>query len=155
MITEGQNEALNARQAFARYWDKYRTVIERLFAPLTSGSRPSRPNEHQLQTMFWRRFTVRRPDIRRRRRQVVSNVLRWRRLSGRETRITTDMEPPDSFRCLTGPGARSKDSALIRPSAQLPAVPAGSPRDVFAPGFPSPSFESSHKQPVLQRRRSS
>jgi ubiquinone/menaquinone biosynthesis C-methylase UbiE len=37
MISEEQNNALQAWQASARYWDKYRAVIEQMFAPLTSG----------------------------------------------------------------------------------------------------------------------
>ena len=37
MVPGEQNEALNRWQAAARYWDKYRKVIERMFAPLTSG----------------------------------------------------------------------------------------------------------------------
>jgi ubiquinone/menaquinone biosynthesis C-methylase UbiE len=37
MIPEEQNKALDAWQASARYWDKYRVLIEQMFAPLTSG----------------------------------------------------------------------------------------------------------------------
>jgi len=37
MIPGKHNEALNRWQAAAPYWDKYRKVIERMFAPLTSG----------------------------------------------------------------------------------------------------------------------
>ncbi len=37
MIPEEQNKALEAWQASARYWDKYRVVIAQMFAPLTSG----------------------------------------------------------------------------------------------------------------------
>jgi ubiquinone/menaquinone biosynthesis C-methylase UbiE len=37
MIPGKQNEALNRWQAAAPYWDKYRKVIERMFAPLTFG----------------------------------------------------------------------------------------------------------------------
>src|SRR3989442_14471485 len=37
MNPEGQNEALDAWQTSARYWDKYRVLIAQMFAPLTSG----------------------------------------------------------------------------------------------------------------------
>jgi ubiquinone/menaquinone biosynthesis C-methylase UbiE len=37
MITEEQNKVLDAWQTSARYWDKYRALIEQMFAPLTSG----------------------------------------------------------------------------------------------------------------------
>jgi ubiquinone/menaquinone biosynthesis C-methylase UbiE len=37
MMREEQNEALDAWQASARYWDKYRVLIAQMFAPLTSG----------------------------------------------------------------------------------------------------------------------
>jgi ubiquinone/menaquinone biosynthesis C-methylase UbiE len=37
MITEEQNKVLDAWQTSARYWDKYRTLIAQIFAPLTSG----------------------------------------------------------------------------------------------------------------------
>jgi ubiquinone/menaquinone biosynthesis C-methylase UbiE len=37
MIPEEQNKALDAWQTAARYWDKYRLLIEQMFAPLTSG----------------------------------------------------------------------------------------------------------------------
>jgi SAM-dependent methyltransferase len=37
MIHEEQNKALEAWQASARYWDKYRALIAEMFAPLTSG----------------------------------------------------------------------------------------------------------------------
>jgi ubiquinone/menaquinone biosynthesis C-methylase UbiE len=37
MIPEEQNKALDSWQISARYWDKYRTLIAQLFAPLTSG----------------------------------------------------------------------------------------------------------------------
>jgi ubiquinone/menaquinone biosynthesis C-methylase UbiE len=37
MIPEEQNKALDAWQTSARYWDKYRALIEQMFAPLTSG----------------------------------------------------------------------------------------------------------------------
>jgi ubiquinone/menaquinone biosynthesis C-methylase UbiE len=37
MISEEQNDALDAWQVSARYWDKYRAVIEQMFAALTFG----------------------------------------------------------------------------------------------------------------------
>ena len=37
MISEERNKAVQAWQISARYWDKYRAVIEQMFAPLTSG----------------------------------------------------------------------------------------------------------------------
>ncbi len=37
MIPEEQNKALDSWQTSARYWDKYRVLIEQMFAPLTSG----------------------------------------------------------------------------------------------------------------------
>jgi ubiquinone/menaquinone biosynthesis C-methylase UbiE len=37
MIPEEQKKALDSWQASARYWDKYRTLIAQIFAPLTSG----------------------------------------------------------------------------------------------------------------------
>jgi len=37
MIPEEQNKALDSWQISARYWDKYRTLIAQIFAPLTSG----------------------------------------------------------------------------------------------------------------------
>ena len=37
MIREEQKKALEAWQTSARYWDKYRALIEQMFAPLTSG----------------------------------------------------------------------------------------------------------------------
>src|SRR5438045_4187454 len=37
MNPEEQNKALDAWQASARYWDKYRVLIGQMFAPLTSG----------------------------------------------------------------------------------------------------------------------
>jgi ubiquinone/menaquinone biosynthesis C-methylase UbiE len=37
MIPEEQNKALDSWQVSARYWDKYRTLIAQIFAPLTSG----------------------------------------------------------------------------------------------------------------------
>src|SRR5438477_10741399 len=37
MNPEEQNKALDAWQTSARYWDKYRALIEQMFAPLTSG----------------------------------------------------------------------------------------------------------------------
>jgi len=37
MIPEEQKKALEAWQTSARYWDKYRALIEQMFAPLTSG----------------------------------------------------------------------------------------------------------------------
>src|SRR4030088_2122218 len=37
MNPEEQNKALDAWQASARYWDKYRVLIAQMFAPLTSG----------------------------------------------------------------------------------------------------------------------
>src|SRR5438105_13383572 len=37
MNPEGQNKALDAWQASARYWYKYRVLIAQMFAPLTSG----------------------------------------------------------------------------------------------------------------------
>jgi ubiquinone/menaquinone biosynthesis C-methylase UbiE len=37
MIPEKQNKALDAWQISARYWDKYRVLIEQMFASLTSG----------------------------------------------------------------------------------------------------------------------
>ena len=37
MIPEEQNRALHAWQTSARYWDKYRVLIEQMFAPLTSS----------------------------------------------------------------------------------------------------------------------
>ena len=37
MTTEKQNNTLDAWQASARYWDKYRALISQMFAPLTSG----------------------------------------------------------------------------------------------------------------------
>jgi ubiquinone/menaquinone biosynthesis C-methylase UbiE len=37
MIPEEQNNALDAWQTSARYWDKYRVLIAQMFAPLTSG----------------------------------------------------------------------------------------------------------------------
>src|SRR5262245_20159741 len=37
MIPEEQKKALDSWQASARYWDKYRTLIAKIFAPLTSG----------------------------------------------------------------------------------------------------------------------
>ena len=35
MIPEKQNKVLDAWQTSARYWDKYRTLIAWIFAPLT------------------------------------------------------------------------------------------------------------------------
>ncbi len=37
MIREEQNKVLDAWQTSAQYWDKYRALIEQMFAPLTSG----------------------------------------------------------------------------------------------------------------------
>src|SRR5215813_4018090 len=37
MIPEEQKKALDSWQISARYWDKYRTLIAQIFAPLTSG----------------------------------------------------------------------------------------------------------------------
>src|SRR5436189_6425793 len=37
MIPEEQNKALDAWQASARYWDKYRVLTAQMFAPLTAG----------------------------------------------------------------------------------------------------------------------
>ena len=37
MITEEQNKVLDAWQTSARYWGKYRVLIEQMFAPLTSA----------------------------------------------------------------------------------------------------------------------
>lgn len=37
MTPDEQNKALDAWQASARYWDKYRVLIAQMFAPLTSG----------------------------------------------------------------------------------------------------------------------
>jgi len=37
MTPEEQNKGLDAWQTSARYWDKYRVLIEQMFAPLTSG----------------------------------------------------------------------------------------------------------------------
>src|SRR6476659_3820292 len=37
MIPKEQNKVLDAWQASARYWDKYRVLIAQMFAPLTSG----------------------------------------------------------------------------------------------------------------------
>ena len=37
MIPEEQNKALDSWQISAQYWDKYRTLIAQLFAPLTTG----------------------------------------------------------------------------------------------------------------------
>jgi ubiquinone/menaquinone biosynthesis C-methylase UbiE len=37
MIPDEQNKALDAWQISSRYWDKYRVLIARMFAPLTSG----------------------------------------------------------------------------------------------------------------------
>ena len=37
MTPEEQKKALEAWQSSARYWDKYRALIEQMFAPLTSG----------------------------------------------------------------------------------------------------------------------
>ena len=37
MTPEEQNKALDSWQTSARYWDKYRVLIEQMFAPLTSG----------------------------------------------------------------------------------------------------------------------
>jgi ubiquinone/menaquinone biosynthesis C-methylase UbiE len=37
VIPENQNKALHAWQTSARYWDKYRVLITKMFAPLTSG----------------------------------------------------------------------------------------------------------------------
>src|SRR5713101_2434317 len=37
MTPEEQNKALDAWQTSARYWDKYRVLIEQMFAPLPSG----------------------------------------------------------------------------------------------------------------------
>src|SRR5438034_4370763 len=37
MIPENQNKALHAWQTSARYWDKHRDLITKMFAPLTSG----------------------------------------------------------------------------------------------------------------------
>jgi ubiquinone/menaquinone biosynthesis C-methylase UbiE len=37
MIPEEQNKVLNAWQTSARYWDKYRTLIAQIFAPLTAA----------------------------------------------------------------------------------------------------------------------
>ena len=37
MTPEEQNKALDTWQTSARYWDKYRGLIEQMFAPLTSG----------------------------------------------------------------------------------------------------------------------
>src|SRR5882762_842170 len=37
MIPEEQNKALDSWETSARYWDKYRVLIEQIFAPLTSG----------------------------------------------------------------------------------------------------------------------
>jgi ubiquinone/menaquinone biosynthesis C-methylase UbiE len=37
MIPENQDKALHAWQTSARYWDKYRTLITEMFAPLTTG----------------------------------------------------------------------------------------------------------------------
>src|SRR5437667_10577396 len=37
MTPEKQNEALDAWQTSAPYWDKYRVLIAHMFAPLTSG----------------------------------------------------------------------------------------------------------------------
>src|SRR6476659_6969155 len=38
MITEEQNKVLDAWQTSARYWGKYRVLIEQMFAPLTVRS---------------------------------------------------------------------------------------------------------------------
>src|SRR6266480_3423095 len=37
MTPEEQNKALDSWQTSARYWDKYRVLIEQMFAPLTSA----------------------------------------------------------------------------------------------------------------------
>jgi len=37
MIPEEKNKTLDSWQTSARYWDKYRVLIEQMFAPLTSG----------------------------------------------------------------------------------------------------------------------
>src|SRR6184192_4343761 len=37
MNREEQNKTLDAWQISAQYWDKYRTVIAQMFAPLTAG----------------------------------------------------------------------------------------------------------------------
>jgi len=37
MIPEEQTKVLVAWQTSARYWDKYRTLIARIFAPLTAA----------------------------------------------------------------------------------------------------------------------
>ncbi len=37
MIPDEHNKTLDAWQTSARYWDKYRALIEQMFAPLTSG----------------------------------------------------------------------------------------------------------------------
>src|SRR5205085_9272185 len=37
MNREEQNKTLDAWQISAQYWDKYRTLIARMFAPLTAG----------------------------------------------------------------------------------------------------------------------
>src|SRR5204863_3645498 len=37
MNPKEQNKALDAWQASARYWDKYRVLIAQMFAPLTTG----------------------------------------------------------------------------------------------------------------------
>src|SRR5436853_7438957 len=37
MNPEEQNQALDAWQTSARYWEKYRALIAQMFAPLTSG----------------------------------------------------------------------------------------------------------------------
>src|SRR5438445_12049658 len=37
MIREEQKKVLDAWQTSARYWDKYRELIEQMFTPLTSG----------------------------------------------------------------------------------------------------------------------
>src|SRR5205814_9403388 len=37
MNREEQNKTLDAWQISAQYWDKYRTLIAQMFAPLTSG----------------------------------------------------------------------------------------------------------------------
>src|SRR5207237_9157440 len=37
MNPEEQSKVLDAWQASARYWDKYRVLIAQMFAPLTSG----------------------------------------------------------------------------------------------------------------------
>jgi len=37
MSAEGQAKELDAWQASARYWDKYRALIAQIFAPLTAA----------------------------------------------------------------------------------------------------------------------